>query len=79
LLQLAAPTVEHGCGGNLPTLDDREVAGEYHDITFQTLPGGQASYRFPISACTQWHGYTLPSLQLTSSAPVTITQAELLP
>jgi hypothetical protein len=63
------------------TLSDQEVAGENHDITFQTLPGGQASYRFPIGACPQWHGYTLPtlSLSLSSSSAVTVTQIELLP
>jgi hypothetical protein len=63
------------------TLSDQEVAGENHDITFQTLPGGQVSYRFPIGACTQWHGYTLPtlSLSISSSSAVTVTQIELLP
>ncbi len=63
------------------TITDQEVAGENHDITFQTLPGGQASYRFPIGACPQWHGYTLPmlSLSLSSSSAVTVTQIKLLP
>jgi hypothetical protein len=63
------------------TLSDQEVAGENHDITFQTLPGGQASYRFPIDACPQWHGYTLPtlSLSISSSSAVTVTQIKLLP
>ena len=62
-------------------LSDQEVAGENHDITFQTLPGGQVSYTFPIGACPQWHGYTLPtlSLSISGSAPVTVTQIKLLP
>jgi hypothetical protein len=72
-------TIASGSSGASFTLDDQEVAGEYHDVTFQTLPGGQVSYQFPIGACTQWHGYSLPTLSLSSSAAVTITQVRLLP
>jgi len=67
-----------GSQGASFTLDDREVPDEYHDITFQTLPGGQSSYRFPIGACPQWYGYGAADLRLSSSAPVGITQIELL-
>jgi hypothetical protein len=72
-------TVAPGSPGASFTLADREVAGEHHDVTFKTLPGGEVSYRFPIGACTQWHGYSLPTLRLSSSVPVTITRVELLP
>jgi hypothetical protein len=72
-------TVAAGSPGASFTLADQQVPGEHHDITFRTLPGGQAAYRFPIGACTQWHGYSLPSLRLSSSVPVTVTDVELLP
>jgi hypothetical protein len=73
-------TVASGSPGASFTLADQEVAGENHDITFQSLPGGQ-TYRFPIDACPQWHGYSLPTLglSLSGSAPVTVTQIKLLP
>jgi len=74
-------TIASGSPGASFVLSDQEVPGENHDITFQTLPGGQASYTFPIGACPQWHGYTLPTLSLSiSSGPaVAITQIKLLP
>ena len=72
-------TIRAGSPGASFTLEDQEVFGEYHDITFQILPGGQASYRFPIGACPQWHGYSVPELNLSSSASVVISQVELLP
>jgi hypothetical protein len=74
-------TIASGSPGASFTLRDQEVAGESHDITFQTLPGGQVSYRFPIDACPQWHGYTLPtlSLSISSASAVTVTQIKLLP
>jgi hypothetical protein len=72
-------TIAPGSPGASFTLADQEVAGQHHDITFRTLPGGQVSYRFPIGACTQWHGYSLTTLHLSSSVPVTITRVELLP
>jgi hypothetical protein len=74
-------TIASNSPGASFTLSDQEVAGENHDITFQTLPGAQVSYRFPIGACTQWHGYTLPtlSLSISSSSAVTVTQIKLLP
>ena len=74
-------TIASGAPGASFILGDQEVAGENHDITFQTLPGGQVSYTFPIGACPQWHGYTLPtlSLSISGSAPVTVTQIKLLP
>ncbi|MGA2283481.1 MAG: hypothetical protein ABSH07_07360 [Candidatus Dormibacteria bacterium] len=72
-------TIAAGSPGSTFTLDDQEVAGENHDITFQTLPGRQAAFRFPIGACPQWHGYSASVLHLSSSAPVRITQVELLP
>jgi hypothetical protein len=72
-------TIAPGSLGAAYTLDDQEVAGESHDITFQTLPLGQTLVRFPIGACTQWWGYSLPTLHLSSSASVTISQVKLLP
>ncbi len=72
-------TIAAGAPGASFTLYDQQVNGEAHDVTFQTLAGAQATYRFPIGACTQWHGYSLPTLQLTSSEPVTLSQVELLP
>jgi hypothetical protein len=73
-------TVASGSPGASFTLADQEVAGENHDITFQSLPGGQ-TYRFPIDACPQWHGYSLPTLglSLSGSVAVTVTQIKLLP
>ena len=72
-------TIASGSPGAAFTLDDEELAGESHDIDFSMLPGAQATYRVQIGACPQWHGYTLPILHLSSSAPVTLTRAELLP
>jgi hypothetical protein len=72
-------TIAAGAPAASFTLDDREVNGESHDVTFQTLAGAQAVYRFPIGACTQWWGYSLPVLHLSSSQPLTVSQVELLP
>ncbi len=72
-------TIASGSPAAAFSIDDREVAGENHAIDFQTLPGAQATYRFQIGACPQWHGFSLPTLQLSSSAAVTVTQVELLP
>jgi hypothetical protein len=72
-------TIAAGAPAASFTIDDQEVNGEAHDVTFQTLAGAQAAYRFPIGACTQWHGYSLPAVQLTSSQPLTVSQVELLP
>jgi hypothetical protein len=72
-------TIAPGSPAATFTLSDREVRGEQHDIVFQSLAGGQTSYQFPIGACPQWHGYSLPALDLTTSSPVTITQVRLRP
>jgi hypothetical protein len=72
-------TIAPGSPAAALTLRDRDVPGQQHDIAFQTLAGGETSYQFPIGACPQWHGYSLPALQLTSSVPMMITQVRLLP
>jgi hypothetical protein len=72
-------TFAPGSPGAALALRDVEVSGESTEITFQSLPGGQTAYRFPIGACPQWHGYSTSSLELTSSVATTISRVELLP
>ena len=71
-------TIAPGSPAATFTIDDEEVAGQSHDVTFETLAGGQVAYRFPIGACTQWHGYSRSTLRLSSSVPVTVSHVELL-
>ncbi len=72
-------TIAAGSPASSFSIFDEDVPGGTHDVTFETLAGGQVAYGFPINACTQWHGYSLSTLELTSSQPVTVTQVELLP
>lgn len=60
-------------------LRDMDVLGENRAVMFSMLAGGSETYRFPVGACAQWHGYATAPLTLTATSPADISNVQLLP